>query len=233
MNMDNLAEELEVMQLSDSFFPTGLFATSNGLENLFLERKISTAHELMEFITTHIEQQIGPTDCVLLANAHNLAKSSDYEKIKELDSIASSIRTIKETREASVRSGIQLTRCVTEFQKNDKILNWYYNQIQDGHVTGVYPISFAICCKALGIKREKALLMLLYGFVVSSVGAALRLGMIQHFESQKIIHNLKPLMTKIAKENSNKSIEKIWQFCPQIEINQMIHEQMDSKMFIT
>ena len=233
MIMDNLAEELDVMQLSDSFFPTGLFATSNGLENLFLERKISTAHELMEFITTHIEQQIGPTDCVLLANAHNLAKSSDYEKIKELDSIGSSIRTIKETREASVRSGIQLARCVKEFQKNDKILNWYYKQIQEGRVTGVYPISFAICCKALGIKKEKTLLMLLYGFVVSSVGAALRLGMIQHFESQKIIHNLKPLMTKIAKENSNKSIEKIWQFCPQIEINQMTHEQMDSKMFIT
>jgi urease accessory protein len=75
--------------------------------------------------------------------------------------------------------------------------------------------------------------MLLYGFVVSNVGAALRLGMIQHFEGQKIIHNLKPLMTKIVKENSNKAIEEMWQFSPQIEINQMSHEEMDSKMFIT
>jgi len=75
--------------------------------------------------------------------------------------------------------------------------------------------------------------MLLYGFVASNVGAALRLGMIQHFESQKIIHYLKPLIVKVAKENSNKTIAEMWQFFPQIEIYQMSHEKMDSKMFIT
>ena len=35
MNTDEINEELAVMQLSDSFFPTGLYATSNGLEFLF------------------------------------------------------------------------------------------------------------------------------------------------------------------------------------------------------
>ena len=45
--------------------------------------------------------------------------------------------------------------------------------------------------------------------------------------------NLKPLMTKIVKENSSKTIEEMWQFSPQIEISQMYHEEMDSKMFIT
>ena len=233
MIIDDLAKELDVMQLSDSFFPTGLFTTSNGLENLFLNKKITTANELTEFNRVYLEQQLGPSDCIALANAHNFAKSLNYKQIKELDSICSSIRTIKETREASFRSGIQLTRCVKEFQDNDKLLNWYYDEIQNGSVTGVYPISFAICCNALGIKKEQSMLMLLYGFVVSNVGAALRLGMIQHFEGQKIIHNLKPLMTKIVKENSNKTIEEMWQFSPQIEINQMYHEEMDSKMFIT
>ena len=233
MTTDNLAEELDMMQLSDSFFPTGLFATSNGLESLFLNKKINTAHELIEFNKVYLEQQLGPSDCIVLANTHDFAKSLNFKKIKELDSICSSIRIIKETREASFRSGIQLARCVKEFQNNDELLNWYYDEIQNGSVTGVYPVSFAICCNALGIKKEKVLLMFLYGFVVSNVGAALRLGMIQHFEGQKIIHSLKPLMAKIAKENSNKPIEEMWQFSPQIEINQMYHEKMDSKMFIT
>ena len=233
MIIDDLSKELDIMQLSDSFFPTGLFTTSNGLENLFLNKKITTANELIEFNRVSLEQQLGPSDCIALANAYDFAKSSNYEQIKELDSICSSIRTIKETREASFRSGIQLTRCVKEFQNNDKLLNWYYDEIQNGNVTGVYPISFAICCNALGIRKEQSMLMLLYGFVVSNVGAALRLGMIQHFEGQKIIHNLKPLMTKIVKENLSKTIEEMWQFSPQIEINQMSHEEMDSKMFIT
>jgi len=233
MTTDDFAEELDVMQLSNSFFPTGLFATSNGLESLFLDKKITTAQELIELNKVFIEQQLGPSDCVALANTYDFIESLEYDKIEELDMICSSIRTIKETREAAIRSGIQLARCVIEFQKEDKILNWYFDSITKGKVSGVYPVSFAICCKALGIKKEKALLMLLYGFVASNVGAALRLGMIQHFESQKIIHHLKPLIVKVAKENSNKTIAEMWQFFPQLEINQMSHEKMDSKMFIT
>ena len=41
MNIDEIEQELGVIQLSDSFFPTGLFATSNGLEFLFAEKKNS------------------------------------------------------------------------------------------------------------------------------------------------------------------------------------------------
>lgn len=230
---DELERELDVMQLSDSFFPTGLFATSSGLESLFLNKKVATVGDLIEFNRTCLEQQVGPGDCVVLANAVDLCASEMYGKIRDVDSLCSAMKTIRETREASFRSGIQLARCVREFQCDDIVMSWYWEEIQNGSVTGVYPVSFAVCCNALGITKEKSALMLLYGFVASTAGAALRLGMIQHFESQKMIHELKPLISKIAKESSAKSLEDIWQFSPEIEINQMSHEEMDSKMFIT
>lgn len=230
---DELEGELDVMQLSDSFFPTGLFATSSGLESLFLNKKVTTLGELIEFNRTCLEQQVGPGDCVVLANAIDLCASEMYGEIREADTLCSAMKAIRETREASSRSGVQLARCVREFQDGDKVLGWYWGEIQDGRLTGVYPVSFAVCCNALGITKDRASLMLLYGFVASTAGAALRLGMIQHFESQKMIHELKPLISKIAKQSSAKSLEDIWQFSPQIEINQMSHEEMDSKMFIT
>jgi urease accessory protein len=233
MTMDEFAEELDVMQLSDSFFPTGLFATSNGLESLFLSKQVTTAQQIVELNRVYIEQQVGPVDCVTLSNAFEFAKSGNFEKIKELDLMCSALRSIKETREAAIRSGVQLARCVKEFQANDKILNLYYQNIENQKISGIYPVSFAICCNALGIKKEKALLMMLYGFVVSNVGAALRLGIIHHFEGQKIIHQLKPLILKAVKDNVKKTTDEIWQFSPQIEINQMAHERLDSKMFIT
>jgi urease accessory protein len=65
------------------------------------------------------------------------------------------------------------------------------------------------------------------------VGAALRLGIIQHFEGQKIIHDIKPIISQTIKEYSNKSLLEMWQFAPQVDITQMSHEKMDSKMFIT
>ncbi|MBL7001466.1 MAG: urease accessory protein [Nitrosopumilus sp.] len=233
MNIDEIEQELGVMQLSDSFFPTGLFATSNGLEFLFTKKKIQGMIDVVEIIKINILQQIGPSDCVVLVNAFDSACKQDFNKIIEADSIGFSSKSIKEIRDASIRSGIQLIKCVSEFVKDDEILNQYKENIIKNKIHGVFPVAFAICCNALKIKKEKSMVMILYGFTVASVGAALRLGLIQHFEGQKIIHGIKPIISQTIKEYSNKSLDEIWQFAPQVDIVQMSHEKMDSKMFIT
>ena len=233
MNIDEIEQELGVMQLSDSFFPTGIFATSNGLEFLFKEKKIHGMTDLIDMIRINIIQQIGPSDCVALANAFDSACKRDFDKIVEADSIVFATKSIKEIRNASVRSGIQLIKCVSEFVNDDKILNQYKNDIIKNKVHGIFPVAFAICCSALKIKKEKSMMMFLYGFTVGIVGAALRLGLIQHFEGQKIIHSIKPIISQTVKEYSDKSIFEMWQFTPQVDIVQMSHEKMDSKMFIT
>jgi len=233
MNIDEIEQELGVMQLSDSFFPTGIFATSNGLEFLFTEKKIQGMTDLIEMIRIHIIQQIGPSDCVALANAFDSANKHDLDKVIEADSIIFATKSIKEIRNASVRSGVQLIKCVSEFVKDDEILNQYYNNIIKNKAHGIFPVAFAICCNALKIKKEKSMTMLLYGFTVGVVGAALRLGLIHHFEGQKIIHSIKPIISQTIKEYSNKTLFEMWQFAPQVDIVQMSHEKMDSKMFIT
>ena len=50
MNTDEINEELAVMQLSDSFFPTGLYATSNGLEFLFSNNEIKGLEDIKNMI---------------------------------------------------------------------------------------------------------------------------------------------------------------------------------------
>ena len=54
--------DLSLMQISDSFFPTGLYTMSNGLETLFSEKRITGMDELYELVQTNIVQQIGPCD---------------------------------------------------------------------------------------------------------------------------------------------------------------------------
>jgi len=233
MSIDEIEQELGVMQLSDSFFPTGIFATSNGLEFLFKEKKIQGMTDLIEIIKTSIIQQIGPTDCVALANVIDGANNNDFDKVIEADKIVFATKPIKEIRNASTRSGVQLIKCVSEFVSNDKILNQYKDNITKNKAHGVFPVAFAVCCNALKIKKEKSIAMMLYGFTVGIVGAALRLGLIQHIEGQKIIHCIKPIISQIIKEYSNKSLLEMWQFAPQVDVVQMSHEKMDSKMFIT
>ena len=55
MNID--FSELSVMQLSDSFFPSGLYTMSNGLETVFDEKKITTADGIKEFLHTIIREK--------------------------------------------------------------------------------------------------------------------------------------------------------------------------------
>lgn len=233
MDIDELEQEITMMQLSDSFFPTGMFATSNGLEFLFKEKKIRSMEDIASIIKINIIQQIGPSDGVALANAFDSANKNDFGKVIDADTIVFATKSIKEIREASVRSGIQLIKCVSEFVNENEILNQYKENIIKNKVHGVFPVAFAICCNALKIKKEKSMMMMMYGFTVSIVGAALRLGLIQHFEGQKIIHSIKPIISQTVKEYSNKSLSEMWQFAPQTDIVQMSHEKMDSKMFIT
>jgi len=233
MNTDEIEQELGVMQLSDSFFPTGIFATSNGLEFLFKEKRIQGMTDLIEMIKTSITQQIGPTDCVALANVIDGADKNNFDKVIEADNIVFATKPIKEIRDASVRSGVQLIKCVSEFVNDNKILNQYKDNISENKAHGVFPVSFAVCCNALKIKKEKSMAMMLHGFTVGIVGAALRLGLIQHFEGQKIIHYIKPVISQTINEYSNKSLLEMWQFAPQVDVIQMSHEKMDSKMFIT
>ena len=115
MITDEIEQELGVMQLSDSFFPTGIFTTSNGLEFLFSEKKIHGTVDLIELIRINIIQQIGPTDCVALANVMDSANNNDLDQVIEADNLVFATKPIKEIRNASVRSGVQLIKCVSEF----------------------------------------------------------------------------------------------------------------------
>ena len=114
-----------------------------------------------------------------------------------------------------------------------KVLRVYQNAISNGNATGVYPVSLGVATWSLDIPKNKAGLILLYGFAVSAIGAALRLGILQHLESQQIIHELRPIILESIMKNIERPISNMWQFAPGLDILQMKHETMDSKMFIT
>ena len=226
------ASDLSMMQLSDSFFPTGMYSMSNGLEAIFYSGKKMKAEELLELIATLIQYQIGPADCTALGNAYEHAAKFNLPELLEVDRAIFSMKLVQEIRDASIRSGTQLVRCIRSFSDN-RILCQYEDAIRSGRAFGPYPVALAVAANAFLIPKRKAALMMLYSFSVSIVGAALRLGMLQHFDGQKVIDQLKPPILKVIKENINRPLEGMWQFAPSIDIIQISHERMNSKMFIT
>jgi urease accessory protein len=226
-------EEISILQLSDSFFPTGMYATSSGLEALFYSKKIKQVNELRDLIKVYVEHQIGPTDCTALGNSYEYAKRSDLERLIEVDQTIFSMKLIQEIRETSTRSGTQLLRCMSYFITDNELLNKYQEAIKNRQASGVYPVALAVASSTLNIPKRKAGLMMIYAFSVSIVGAALRLGMLQHFDGQRIIHELKPNILETVNNNIDRPLMSMWQFAPGIDIVQIAHERMGSKMFIT
>ena len=236
MSIDKISiEQISALQLSDSFFPTGMYTTSNGLEALFYkkQRKLNKPEELLEMIKVYLNSQIGPADCTALGNSYDCARRQDYSTLIQIDKMIFSMKLNRDIREASARSGSQLIRCLVSFVSNDEVLNKFNDMIKIGRASGVYPVAFAIACNALDISRNTAGLVMLYSFTVSMVGAALRLGMLQHYDGQRIIHELKPDISNVVEKYIDRPLTSMWQFAPGIDIIQVKHERMNSKMFIT
>lgn len=228
-------EDIGLLQLSDSFFPTGMYTMSNGLEALFYgnRKSISSPMDLLTLLRVYIENQIGPADCTALGAAYEQIVKNNLPKLIEVDNIIFSMKLIEEIRNASCRSGTQLLRCVGSFVTDHSVMNGYLKAVSTKKATGVFPVALAVSAHSLGIPRNKAALIMLYGFTVSMVGAALRLGMLQHFDGQKIIHELRNTLVSTIRSNINRPLKGLWQFAPGIDIIQISHEKMVSKMFIT
>ena len=184
-------------------------------------------------IKVYLACQIGPADCTALGNSYDCTKKQDLGALIDIDRMIFSMKLVREIRDASARSGSQLLRCLVSFMTNHDILNKFNDAIRAGRATGVFPVAFAIACNVLDISKNTAGLMMLYSFTVSMVGAALRLGMLQHYDGQRIIHELKPEISKIVERCIERPLTSMWQFAPGIDILQIKHERMNSKMFIT
>ena len=142
------------------------------------------------------------------------------------------MKLIQESRAASCRAGSQMLKCVSAISPNN-LLETYTEKINENESPGMHPVVTGVCSFVMGVKKEQASQMMMYGFCVSVTGAALRLGIIDHIQSQKILHEIKPKIKQILEKFSDTKIDDCWQFSPNYDLIQMTHENKFSKMFIT
>jgi len=94
-------------------------------------------------------------------------------------------------------------------------------------------VALGAAAAILGIPRKEAVLIELYTFATSLLGAAMRLIRLDHEEAQLILARLKPLMVRVAEENMDRSPSEMRAFAPLIDIMGMAHERASIRMFIT
>ena len=230
-------KEFQIMQLSDSFFPSGMFSMSGGLESLFRHNIVTNGDQIHEFIIEQIEFQLIPCDCSILAKTMDAVKNNDLSQILSIDNKFYSMKLTKDVRNSMVRSGKQVFNClmhiVNDTNHKNHLLKQFKSEIEKNETPCTYPVAMGIYSQCLGISLQSAMKILLYTFCSSIVSAAIRLGIIQHLDAQKILGLLtEPVNTFVTNKIKEKNSD-IWQLTPFTEIHQMYHEHNESKMFIT
>jgi urease accessory protein len=217
------------MQLADSFFPSGMFGLSGGLESLVKTGRVKNGNDILRFIRQQIKFQLVPCDCAVLMEVMDAAKKGDIARAAAADNRCYSMKLVREVRTASARSGRQLLNCLVNMTDN-RFAKGFYAKVEAKESAGTYPACLAVAASALGIPEKSALRMMLYSYCVSIVGSAVRLGVITHIEGQR---TLMQLADEVNSANPAKNTNELWELTPIAEILQMQHEQDDSRMFIT
>jgi urease accessory protein len=223
-----------LLQTTDSFYPTGTYAHSFGLEGLVQAGAVRDRATLREFLLGQALPQLGRTDLPVAARAwHAAGDAPDWETLRTLCELGAALRGTRETRAASAAIGAQrldfavtlhgTTGLATEFNQHA--------------VAGGWPrpscVAAAIEGRALGAPREAVLAAVLYGCVSALVAAAvklLRLG--QNASHTLLAEALAVGETEIAAA-PGRPLDELGTFNPWWDIASSRHESADFRLFIS
>ncbi len=224
-------EFLTALQLSDSFFPTGMYTLSHGLE-AFVQAGLIAKGNLETLLQDYLENLLGPADGVALSRAHQAIEDRDLRRLMEIDRHLFAMKLVREAREASRRVGKRIVTTACHLTPNGHLED-FRTAIDAGASPGTSAVALGAVAAAFGIGRKEAMLIQLYGFTASLLGAAMRLIRLGHEEAQAILGRLRPQIVRVVQENMEKSLEEMRAFAPLIDIMGMAHERARIRLFIS
>ncbi len=237
-NDPNNSALLTLLQLVDSFFPTGAFAHSFGLETYVQRGLVTDQPSFEELLKTSLHAGIRHTDAIALAVSYKSALNYENAPVASINSITgldarlTALKLPRESRNGSVQVGKQFLRNARQHVTNASV-DAYENRIRSKICAGHHSIAFGLITAATSIELHIALLGYLHAYVVGQVSAAVRLIPLGATEGQLTIRALQPDLLEIAEYAQDAKIEDLGSFTPGLDIRSMQHEQLYSRLFIS
>jgi urease accessory protein len=230
LNTQNL-ELLAVLQLADSFFPSGLYTQSHGLES-FAASGMAGAGQLEPLLHTYLLHVAGPGDALAARWVVRAMAGDDLDLVAAIDARLEATRLTQEGRLASRRCGGRILLLGADLFES-AALRQYAERVAAGQAPGHQAVAMALLAATAGLGEGMAVLVELHTFAVSLIGAAIRLGMIDHVAGQRLLLRARPVLAAAAAEGTTLHWRDLSGFAPQIEIMQFRHAHADVHMFVS
>ena len=227
---DSLHQQLALMQLADSFFPSGAYTLSHGLESLVQSGAVSKAEDVEGFLRLLLCNKIGPMDLVAIAHTYRASQKNNVETICNIDARLFAQTPIEKTRMTQRQSGRALLM-VAEKTWSHPMLEEIEIRTAKGEINCLHPIIFAVVGYAADLSEQSTVVAFTHGFVTGLLGAAIRLGCIGHLEAQQVRLSLAADMAAVCEESRGRSLNEIWSCTPLIDLAQMRQAKLSRRLF--
>lgn len=222
--MNSPTELLVLLQHGDSFFPSGGFASSWGLETLYAETQIHDAATLASFVDGQLRCRWAVCDRVALRRVYQAGEH--LEAVMEMDVEVEAMSLARDLREASRRAGRALLR--VHSQLGTAQATAYLERIRDGQAHGHVPIAQGLVWRHLTSDVAAAETLAGHLLCVAFVSAAVRLGCVSHIDAQQVLTRAHATLGEVLQLPPPSDMSS---FTPAADIAMMRHEVQEVRLF--
>jgi urease accessory protein len=221
---------LAMMQLSDSFFPSGSFTLSHGLESLVATGQVRSPEEVQTYLRVLLHNKVATSDLVALSCAYRGSEMDNLEHVRVADEVLFAYTPIEGARDAQKKSGRALLMVARSTWPNAQ-LDLLQADVTHQRMHGLHPIIFAVVGRAANLAADETILAFLHSWLTGLAGVAIRLGVLGHINAQLVLKSLAPDLEQVARVASHCTLDNLWSCTPAIDIAQMTHQQLPQRLF--
>ncbi|MCG7339079.1 urease accessory protein UreF [Staphylococcus sp. ACRSN] len=223
---------LRLFQFCDSQFPTGGFSHSFGLETYIQRGSVYDETTFQQWLTLFINEQLTYSDGLTMRLVYKALQDNDTQSLIRLDHLLFVQSLPKETRQGAKQMGNRMVKLALELYQSDW-MRWYHEQMKNKNVHLHPAICFTILGHYFDVKIETIIDYYLYQNVSSLTQNAVRAIPLGQTAGQRIIEQMIPIMHKTRKHIFTLSESDLGLTAPGLEINQMEHENVNVRIFIS
>ena len=225
----NTRSLLTGLRFVDSFFPSGGYAFSSGLEAAVQGGAVRNAEELSHYVVESLTTGIGEREAVAVRLAHDACVSGAVEIALKADRELEAMKLGRESRTASRQMGRQVIRLAANQQARHLLIEDYLAAVEAEQAPGHMAVSLGLTLAAAGWSKEDTIAAFLYQVATGFVAAAMKLLPIGQREGQRLLEGWIEVIERVSQQAAQQRELRSWS--PIQDIYAMRHSRLESRLF--
>ncbi|MBS0182205.1 MAG: hypothetical protein JSS39_07355 [Nitrospira sp.] len=220
---------LEGLRFIDTFFPSGGYAFSSGLEAAIQGGAVKNSDQLACYVEDLLRGGMSRREAFAVKWANQAGSDGDVSLAVAVDRELDSTKVSRESRMASRQMGRQVMRVAADQLRTKTVLGEYRDAIESEQAPGHLAVCFGLTLGVSGWEPEATVAAFLYQTAIGFVSAAMRLSPIGQHEGQRILSEWFPLIDRISRETDSATTMSSWS--PIQDIYSMRHGRLEWRLF--